>query len=241
MKNKFIRLLLLFSFLAPCKLLAQDNQFSGWGALFHTQRFSKHWGASFDGQFRSADQFDYLRNILLRPSVNYYFSRNKIGALGYAYVTANGRAGESKTFRPESRIWQQFIINQKLGKGSMLQHRFRLEQRFLGNTSLAGIERNDHYFAQRLRYFARAVLPFKSDSVFTKGPFFAIQDEIFLNLQNKGKVNNHFFDQNRAYGAIGFRFSKKFDAEIGYLNQYTKQATAYTVNHVIQTAIYTRF
>ena len=239
MKNKLLQLLLLFTFLAPFELLAQDNQFSGWAALFHTQRFSKHWGASFDGQFRSADQFDYLRNVLLRPSANYYFANNKIGAVGYAYIATNGRsASGASTFRPESRIWQQFIYNHKISRSATLQHRFRLEQRFLGNTSATA---NDHYFSQRLRYFARSVIPFKRDSVFSKGPFFALQNEFFFNVQNKHKVNKHFFDQNRAYGAFGFRFSKKFDAEVGYLNQYTKQATAYTVNHVIQTAFYTRF
>lgn len=239
MKKKLLQLLLLFTFLAPCKLLAQTNQFSGWAALFHTQKFSKHWGASFDGQFRSADQFDYLRNILLRPSVNYYFANNKIGAVGYAYIATDGRnASGASTFRPESRIWEQFIYNHKISRNATLQHRFRLEQRFLGNTSATA---NDSYFSQRLRYFARAVIPFKSDSVFAKGPFFALQNEVFVNVQNKDKVNKHFFDQNRAYGAIGFRFSKKFDAEVGYLNQYTKQATAYTVNHVVQTAFYTRF
>ena len=238
MKNKVLPLLLFITFLAPCKLLAQENQFSGWAAVFHTQRFSKHWGASFDGQFRSASHFDYLRNILLRPSINYYFDKNKMGALGYAYVTTNGRtaAGE-KTFRPESRIWEQLIINTKIGKVSTLQHRFRLEQRFLGNTT----NLNNHFFSQRFRYFARAVLPLKHDSVFTKGPFVALQNEVFVNVQNKDKVNKHFFDQNRAYAAFGYRIRKEIDAELGYMNQYTKQAEAYTLNHILQLAFYTRF
>jgi hypothetical protein len=234
------RITILFSFvilLAPCKLLAQENQFSGWAALFHTQRFSPKWGASFDAQFRSASHFEYLRNILLRPSVNYYFDGNKIGALGYAYITTNGRAGENKTLRPEHRIWQQFIVNQKLGKGAMLQHRFRLEQRFLGNTT----NKSDNYFAQRLRYFARAVIPFKSQQTFSKGPFLGLQEEVFVNVQNKQKVNKHFFDQNRAYIAFGYRLQKKVDVEVGYLNQYIKQAEAHTVNNIIQAAIYTRF
>lgn len=239
--KKGLLLLALIGFILPTRLFAQEQQFSGWGALFHTQRFSEKWGASFDAQFRSADQFDYLRNILLRPSVNYYFSKNTIGALGYAYVTANGRSGDAKTFRPESRIWEQFIINQKLGKAITLQHRFRLEQRFLGNTSVAGVETQNHYFSQRLRYFARAVIPFKQDSTFTKGLFTALQNEVFVNVQNKDKVNTHFFDQNRAYVSFGYRFSKKFDTEVGYLNQYTKGASNHTVNHIIQTAFYTRF
>jgi hypothetical protein len=239
MVSKALRLLLLIALLAPCKLFAQENQFSGWAALFHTQRFSPKWGMSFDAQFRSANHYDYLRNVLLRPSINYYFDKNKIGAVGYAYVSTNGRTitGE-ETFRPESRIWEQFIINHKVGKSVALQHRFRLEQRFVGNSAS---NRGDHYFSQRLRYFARAVIPFSGDSVFTKGPFMGLQNEVFVNVQNKDKVNRHFFDQNRAYVAFGYRFSKKFDTEVGYLNQYQKQANTYTVNHIIQTAFYTRF
>lgn len=236
--KKLIRIFLFLILLSPVKLLAQDNRFSGWGALFHTQRFGQHWGLSFDAQFRSFDEFKYLQHILLRPSVNYYFDGNKMAALGYAYITTNGRdAAGNKTFRPESRTWQQLIINTKIGKISTLQHRFRLEQRFLDNTT----NRNDHYFSQRLRYFARAVIPFKKDSTFVKGPFIGLQNEIFVNVQNKEKVNNHFFDQNRAYVALGYRLHKKVDVEVGYLNQYVKQAEAYFFNHVIQTAIYTRF
>jgi hypothetical protein len=239
MNRKSLQLLLFITLLVPCKLFAQENQFSGWAALFHTQRFSPKWGMSFDGQFRSANHYDYLRNVLLRPSVNYYFDKNKVGALGYAYVATNGRnATGQSTFRPESRIWEQFIINQKVGRSIGLQHRFRLEQRFLGNSSATA---TDSYFSQRLRYFARAVISFKSDSTFSKGPFLALQDEVFANVQNKDKVNKHFFDQNRAYLAFGYRINKKVDVEFGYMNQYTKQASAYTINHILQTAFYTRF
>jgi len=238
MIKKFILLLLPVVFFVSNELLAQENQFSGWGALFHTQRFSKNWGASFDVQVRSSDKYNYMRNLLLRPSVNYYFDKNKMAAVGYAYIATNGRnILDEHTFRPESRIWEQMIINQKIGLGATLQHRFRLEQRFLGNTTL----RDDHYFSQRLRYFARAVVPLKRDSTFTKGLFVGLQNEVFVNVQNKGKVNKHFFDQNRAYLAVGYRFSKKIDAEIGYLNQYIKQSESSTINHVVQLAFYTRF
>ncbi|MBL4675999.1 MAG: DUF2490 domain-containing protein [Mucilaginibacter sp.] len=237
--KKLLKIILLLILLSPVKLFAQENRFSGWAAWFHTQRFGKHWGMSFDGQFRSADEFNYLQNILLRPSVNYYFDGNKMAALGYAYVTANGRdAAGNKTFRPESRTWEQLIINHKIGKTSTLQHRLRLEQRYLGNTT----NKNDHYFAQRFRYFARAVVPLGNDSTtFTKGPFLGLQNEVFFNVQNKAKVNKHFFDQNRAYVAFGYRLHKKMDLEVGYMNQYIKQAEAYVFNHIVQAAVYTRF
>jgi hypothetical protein len=238
MKKRAINLFVLLLFCIPCKLFAQQNRFSGWAALFHSQRLSPKWGISFDAQFRSSDRYDYLQNTLLRPSVNYYFDKNKIAALGYAFIATNGRTTTgTKTFRPESRTWEQIIINTKVGKTSTLQHRFRLEQRFLGNTTA----KNDYYYAQRLRYFARAVVPFKRDSVFTKGPFLGLQNEVFVNVQTKNNVNKHLFDQNRAYVAVGYRLHKKADLEFGYLNQYTKQAESYFINHVLQAAIYTRF
>jgi predicted Zn-dependent protease len=130
--------------------MAQTDEFSGWGAWFHTQRFSTHWGASFDGQFRSANHVDYLKNVLLRPSINYYFG-NKSATLGYAYVSTNGRtATGGKTFREENRIFEQFIITQKAGVNTAITHRFRLEQRFLGSTPT-----QQEVFSQRVRYFIR--------------------------------------------------------------------------------------
>ncbi|MDN3584137.1 DUF2490 domain-containing protein [Mucilaginibacter flavus] len=238
--KKQLALAAILLFVVPATLRAQDNQFSAWGALFHTQKLSTHWGYSFDGQLRSHDEISYLKHILLRPSVNYYFAKNKVGALGYAYIATYGRtpAGD-QTFRPEHRTWEQFIYSHKIGKDVAMQHRFRLEQRYLGNTAAT---KNDHYFAQRMRYFARAVVPIGNDSVvFNKGPFVALQNEVFVNVHNKQKVNKHFFDQNRAYVAIGYRINKMIDVETGYLNQYIKQAETYTLNHVAQLAFYTRF
>ncbi|GGH21422.1 DUF2490 domain-containing protein [Mucilaginibacter phyllosphaerae] len=235
--KKSLILLLLIILLAP-RVFAQENRFAGWAALFHTQKFSPKWGMSFDAQFRSANHYDYLQNILLRPSLNYYFDKNKMAALGYAYIATNGRAaGGAETFRPESRIWQQLIINTKIGKAATLQHRFRLEQRFLGNTTA----KQDHYFSQRLRYFARAVVPLKKTDVFSKGAFIGLQNEVFANVQNNHKVNKHFFDQNRAYVSFGYRLQKELDLEFGYLNQFVQQTSSTYFNHVLQAAIYTRF
>ncbi|SDE40379.1 Protein of unknown function [Mucilaginibacter pineti] len=235
-----LSILIVLAFLVPAKLFAQDNQFSGWAAVFHSQKLSQHWGYSFDGQFRSADQVNFLKNTLLRPSANYYFAKNKVGALGYAYIATNGRtASGDKTFRPEHRIWQQYTYSHKVGKNVAVAHRFRLEQRFMGHSAP---NKNDQYFSQRLRYFVRGIVPLKSDSaIFTQGAFLALQNEVFVNIQNKNKVNKHTFDQNRAYVAVGYRINKMIDIETGYLNQYIKQAENYTLNHVAQLALYTRF
>jgi len=48
------------------------------------------------------------------------------------------------------------------------------------------------------------------------------------------------FDQNRIYFAVGYRFSSKFDAEAGYMNQYTNGMVTDVSNNIIQVAFYTR-
>jgi hypothetical protein len=235
MKIKHIVILsFLLIFVKPS--FAQTNEFSGWGAWFHSQKLSQHWGLHLDAQFRSADNISYLKNTLIRPGVTYHFNKSSSATVGYLFTYTHNKTATANTYRPEHRIWEQYIKSHKIGKNTQLSHRLRLEQRFV--TKLGT---QNEYFAQRLRYFARAVVPLKKDSVFTRGAFVGLQNEVFMNVQNKHKVNNHFFDQNRAYAAIGYRFSKMVDLETGYLNQYVKQASSHTINHVWQVALYTRF
>ena len=99
----------------------------------------------------------------------------------------------------------------------------------------------EEVFTQRLRYFVRSIIPLEQQkNTFSKGFFAAIQDEIFLNIQNKEKINNSFFDQNRIYGAIGYRFSARVDLETGYMNQFINGMNADVSNNIIQLALYTR-
>jgi len=236
MKFRLLLCILLFQLAATSAAFAQTNEHSAWFGWFHTQRFNKHWGAQFDGHLRSANHVDYFKTVLLRPSVNYYFG-NKNVALGYAYIGTSGRNGDVKTFRPESRLFEQLTVSQAVGNNTALTHRFRFEQRFLGETAT-----QQSVFSQRFRYFIRAVIPIGSkEAQFTNGPYVALANEIFVNVQNKEKVNNHFFDQNRVFIGIGHRFSKMVDLEAGYLNQYVQQTNAYTINHVAQLTLFTRF
>jgi hypothetical protein len=236
MKFRILLCIVFFQLAAIGVANAQTNELSGWAAWFHTQRFNKHWGASFDGHLRSAHHADYLKTVLLRPSINYYFDNMNV-ALGYAYIGASGRSGDVKTFRPENRTFEQLTIMQPAGVNTQITHRLRLEQRFLGETAT-----QQSVFSQRFRYFIRALIPINSnEKPFTHGTYLALANEVFVNVQNKEKVNNHFFDQNRAFIGIGHRFSKNVDLETGYLNQYAKQAKTYTINNVVQVTLFTRF
>ncbi len=233
----FIYLLCFITLNIPAFLKAQNiHQNSGWSALFHSQKFSDKVGAHFDFQIRSADDFEYVRNILIRPGVTWFIDNSKNATLGYAFILTNQRMeGVTDHQLTESRIWEQFVYNQKIGKVP-LTHRLRLEQRFIETNT-------DDVFSNRIRYFLRSVLPLnpQSNTKFNNGLFIALQNEVFINLQNKEKLNGHTFDQNRAYLAMGYRLNPKMDIEVGYLNQAIKGQTNHTINNAVQLAFYTRF
>ena len=231
------QLFLIVSVLLVNSLPAQTNhEQSGWLFLINGTKLNAKWGTHFDVQMRSHDEWNAVKNILFRPGLTYYITPNQNATVGYLLATTNLRTTDAYRTLSEHRDWEQYIISHRLLTGN-LSHRFRLEQRFIPTPG-----HNNKQFAQRFRYFFRDVQPlFKTDGAFTKGPFVALQNELFFNVQNKDKLNGNLFDQNRAYIAAGIRFSKKFDVELGYMNQLVKGASVNTSNNIVQLALYTRF
>ena len=124
-----------------------------------------------------------------------------------------------------------------------LAHRLRLEQRFIPKPVVLNneLKKDGNVYANRLRYFIRNVTPLVPWPADGKAPFLALQNEVFVNMGDKSAVNREFFDQNRAYIALGYRFHKKFDVEAGYMNQYINgRGKTFTNNHIVQIATYVR-
>lgn len=241
-----ITLVVLFSVFGTMLYAQTNQQNTGWFMFLNSTKFNDKWGMHFDLQLRSEDNWDRLRNLLVRPGVTYYINKNSNATVGYLFtqtylphlypVFALGTTPyEPKFTLTEHRIWQQYIYNHQPWKRATLSHRFRLEQRFIERQT-------DNLFSQRFRYFFRLVQPLKKQAgAFEKGMFVALQNEFFLNLQNKDELNGSTFDQNRAYLAVGYRVSKAFDVEAGYLNQAVKGVSVNTMNNAVQLALYTRF
>jgi hypothetical protein len=143
----------------------------------------------------------------------------------------------------EHRLWQQYIVNQKFNR-STLQHRFRFEERFIPKVALqqGEIASSGTKFSTRLRYFVRAIVPITGKGPFTKGTFIALQNELFVNTSHLSHVNGMIYDQNRLYGAIGYRTASTFDIELGYMWQNVNRASpaADINNHIVQLATYLR-
>lgn len=225
----------LFSLFILSSFSQTVSQNSGWLMFLNSTKFNDKWGLHLDIQLRTADNWDGIRNFLFRPGLTYYIDKNSNATAGYLLANTFLKVqGTTNNVLTEHRIWEQYIYAHRI-KPVYAQHRFRLEQRFIENAG-------GDVFSQRLRYFVRFVLPLvESAESFVEGPFVALQNELFFNIQNKDKLNGKLFDQNRAYGAAGYRFSKRFDMEVGYLNQFVNGNSINTTNNAIQFAVYTRF
>ncbi|MES2455678.1 MAG: DUF2490 domain-containing protein [Bacteroidota bacterium] len=235
MRNYF--LFLGFLCLIGTTAAAQSiNQNTGWLFLMNSTKITSRIGLHFDAQFRSSDEWKGLRNVLIRPGLTYFINSNNDLTAGYLFTqTYSDLIGVGSNTLTEHRAWEQYIFRHKLSI-AQVSHRFRLEQRFLENQD------SEDFFGQRFRYFLRGLIPLKTPSgKFEKGMFAAVQNEIFLNVQGKERLNGHVFDQNRAYAAFGYRFSSQLDVEAGYMNQTVNGAKNNTHNSIFQLAVYTRF
>lgn len=228
--------------LASVSTLFAQKTGTTWFASFNTIGLNKGFSIHFDGQWRSGDHYSKMLTLLLRPGLNYKVSDKLTVTAGYGLISGRRTISGISGYAPEHRIWQQAVYTHPL-LNSSLAHRFRLEQRFISKSSVSTdqLVNDGNIYANRFRYFFRTVFPFRSGKGFSKGAFWAIQNEIMFNIGNNSGVNGRSFDQNRAYTAFGYRFGKKFDLEAGYMNQYIQgRGAAFTNNHVIQLATYTR-
>ncbi len=257
--------------IAAARPATAQTQFTGWLATFQNYKLSPKLGLYFEGQFRSTHQWQQMNALLLRPGVNFYFTPAITGTVGYAFIPQQRISNGVIGYLPEHRTWQQLTATHSAHLGhrsrnTMISHRFRLEQRYIPKHHAEGnsLVHDRNVYAGRVRYFTRAVIPLGgahniaagpvnpnttaplqngtiASRAFTQGFFAAIQNEIFLNIGDPSPVNGKVFDQNRAYMAVGYRCSRQFDVEMGYLNQYINGAgTNSTNNHVLQVATYIR-
>jgi hypothetical protein len=136
---------------------------------------------------------------------------------------------------PEIRSTYQLTTYDKIGRVA-ITYRFRYELRWIGNGQPStpvfnksgfdffhGMPMSNATFKQRLRIFFRTDIPFKGITIDPKEFYFAWQNELWIGLGKK-TANSNYFDQNRAYAAIGYKLPQEIRIEMGYLNQLIPQS-----------------
>nr|MBC7611893.1 DUF2490 domain-containing protein [Pseudopedobacter sp.] len=232
--NKIISLGLFITFLNfTSTVQAQTNSFSGWLVFTHIQKISNKVNVTLDAQLRSKDNLIGIKNVLIRPGMNYVFNKTWSSGIGYTYIdTQTDQSPPLKAHLSENMVWEQLVTSYQISSFHLIS-RARLEQRFIEKQS------ND-IFSQRLRLFTKLFIPLSKTKDLNKGIYLAIQNEFLFNVQNKEDLNQHFFDQDRAFIGLGHQFNKYFGLEGGYLLNAIKGKTENLNKHIIQLTVLTK-
>ncbi|UYW02481.1 DUF2490 domain-containing protein [Flavobacterium agricola] len=195
---------------------------AAWAHLSYKQQVSEKWGYAADFQLRSGTSLKGIKTLLARAWASYYITDSKSVGLGYTHFGNWNKEQNRTVYNAEHRIFEEFQLKNKLGKVG-LTNRLRLEQRFLD------VEHKTE-FSQRLRYLLGFNIPLSAVKVFNRPTSIVVQDELFLNVQNKNATNGKFFDQNRPYVGWSVLYNDHLKAEIGYYFRTHIQFPNETVN-----------
>jgi len=203
LKTKHILLIIIFS--TACNAVySQKSETGNWFMYVGNQSLTKKFNWHNEIQYRNYDFAGDLQQLLLRTGIGYNLSENNNNLLfGYAFIRSERYVNNSdnKISSDEHRIYQQFISKQNIGV-VFLQHRYRVEERFLKDDT-----------QMRFRYFLSLNVPINHKTMAKNTVYLSAYNEIFVNGQSP------LFDRNRIYGAVGYVFSKNFRLELGYMSQ----------------------
>ncbi|MFN0032314.1 MAG: DUF2490 domain-containing protein [Flavobacteriales bacterium] len=199
---------------------AYANQNHVWLIWNGTVKFNNKYSVFYDFQSRRAELVETAQQWVARAGLLYNTSESVNFGAGYAYVETY-RYGDFPVQNnfTEHRAWQQLQLKQKFAK-STLFHRYRLEQRWIGDSNFGAFQ-NPRY-ENRIRYMMRYNIPLfkvKEKQVYTN-----LWDEVMLNFG--WQVGRNLFDQNRVSAQLGISITPKVNIELGYMNQLLQQRGA---------------
>ena len=210
--------LILTTLLLSCSALAftqvDEDQLGAWYMYFFRKDFNNStFGIQGDYQFRFWNFGSDLEQILLRTGVTYSpQNANILFTLGYGNISS-GEPGDGSSKTNESRIYQEALFSQTIGKRFLLTHRLRFEQRWVENQDLR----------TRYRYNLFVNIPLNNLNL-DKGTFYiALYNELFINGQRDIGNNRQveIFDRNRTYLGLGYGLRKNLRTQLGWMKQTT--------------------
>lgn len=177
-----IKILLVFILFCN-NSFSQKSEVGNWLVYFGNQKISDKWNWQNEVQYRSYDFVCDTNQLLLRTGIGYNLTENNNNnvLLGYGFINTQKYVSNSKEKLQvnEHRIYQQFITKQNFGR-LFLQHRYRLEERFIESD-----------LELRLRYFLEFNIPINHKTLDKNNIYLAAYNEIFINTKSS------IFDRNR--------------------------------------------
>ncbi|MDB5190504.1 MAG: hypothetical protein JWQ96_67 [Segetibacter sp.] len=201
---------LLVLFLASA-VKSQTPGLGTWNVANIKGDFNKHWNFFTELQLRSQKFYDDHFYHELKGAIGYKLEKNAnllVGAGQYVTYQYDG-SFKSPVRTHEFRVWQQLNLNSEFGKVK-IEQRYRAEQRYFKSG-----------YRNRFRTRINATLPIAKTKFYLNA-----FEEIFLTNTKP------FFERNRLYGGVGYKFTDVFSLQLGYTNQYdyNQNINPYTKN-----------
>ena len=212
MPNYFLKILVFIFIWCHFKsIIAQKDiatHQNAWVTYLGNHKLTKKIGLHTEYQWRRENGFQNWQQSLLRLGVDYHLNNSFSISGGYGWIETFPY-GEQPVLNEftEHRIWQQFNQKNKVEttfKNFEIQHRYRVEQRFLDTYSLNNaneIIKGNTIFRQRVRYRLMFMIPLSKKSLEENTLFLNVNNEVFIGF-GKG-ITKNVFDQNRFNAALG--------------------------------------
>jgi hypothetical protein len=212
---------------------------ANWFAYVGQIKMSEKVGIHAEAQFRLDDELKLSRQNLFRVGAVYHINSKVNLAVGYGFITTYNPTFDD--YFNENRIWQQLIYNHNWKENkNLMNHRFRLEQRFVDRLGIEN-ENTDVVatnYQNRFRYLNRNLIYLMNFKNSNNALYGVIQSEVFLNI-GKNKINSKLFDQNRLLIGLGIQFKEQTRIELGYMNQYINTSAGNDImNHTVSFSIF---
>lgn len=223
MNRKYFLLLILIisNTLVSAQSRLKDNNTIGWYGLFTTTKFNTKWSLAAEMQYRRVGLITNGQQNLFRTGITYQPDTKLMFRVGYARAQTFPYGvyplnAMGKTFT-ENRFFEMVTINDNI-KNLSINHRFILEQRFVGRYSSPElVNQVQTVYSNRIRYMFRIDCPLKKTNPTNNAPYIAAFNEVFIGFGKN--VGENVFDQNRLGILFGYKFNSLIKIEMGYLNQ----------------------
>jgi hypothetical protein len=206
----------------------RDTNVNSWWVYQGDHKFERtDFGTFVQVQVRRADAGATWQQLQFLQGATYQLSPRIQVSAGYAW-TRTARYGDRPAVRPlvEHRTYQQVLIKHS-ARRLALDHRFRLEQRFL-ETTAAGVD--FFRYQNRVRYQLRVSMPVsRGEQWYAYGG-----SEVMLHFgPNHGP---DVLDQTRPFAGLGYKLTKHNKVETGYMLQHLLQRNGQTTefNHTLR-------
>ena len=207
---------------------------NGWLVFNADVALNEKWAILFDASARRSGTWDEPMANFVRGGLAYEVTYNVRVAVG-ANWSRTYPYGELPSDYPvtERRIWQQMQVSHDIGRLDVT-HRYRLEQRFRGRRNDPDVDQIDYWErSNRFRYQVKGTLPLRGDAVEPREWYVSLANELFIGIGRHIQYN--IFDQDRASVAVGYRLTRNWRTEAGFLEHviFKSNGTDVERNHTL--------